>query len=200
MSERRAPELAETPSQTVGPFFHHGLPCYSQLWQPGVSGQRIRVSGAMFDGQGTVSDSLLELWQADAQGHYAQGYYAQGHDAQAPSAQGETFQGFARAATDEQGRSSFDSIKPGRVAGPGGVLQAPHLNLIVLARGLLVHLFTRIYFPEDAELEQDPILRRVEPARRATLIAERVNTAEGVVHYAFDVRLQGSAETVFFDV
>lgn len=194
MSERsvseRALELGETPSQTVGPFFHHGLPIHDGPWRAGVAGQRIRVAGAVFDGQGTVSDALLELWQADAQGRYAR----------AASESGEHFQGFARAATDADGRYGFDTIKPGRVAGPGALLQAPHLNLIVLARGLLVHLFTRMYFSDDAELEQDPILNLVEPARRATLVARRGDTLAGVVHYAFDVHLQGSAETVFFDI
>ena len=112
----------------------------------------------------------------------------------------ETFYGFGRAATDEHGRYAFDTIKPGRVPGPAGVLQAPHLNLILLARGLLLHLFTRVYFPEDAELGQDPILSLVDPARRATLLARGPTTADGMTEYAFDVRLQGKDETVFFEV
>jgi protocatechuate 3,4-dioxygenase, alpha subunit len=191
VSARSASEPGETPSQTVGPFFHHGLPGHSRLWRPGVSGERIQVSGTVFDGQGSVSDALLELWQADAQG-----VYAQCHHAESPSEHTGHFYGCGRAATDEQGRYSFDTIKPGRVAGPGGVLQAPHLNLIVLARGLLVHLFTRMYFPDETQLERDPILSLVEPARRATLVARRA----GIAEYVFDVRLQGEGETVFFDV
>jgi protocatechuate 3,4-dioxygenase, alpha subunit len=195
MSGRGVSELGETPSQTLGPFFHQGLPAHTRLWRPGVSGERIQVSGTVFDGQGTVSDALLELWQADAQGHYAQSQHAE-----APSQHAEHFHGFGRAATDAQGRYAFDTIKPGHVTGPGGVVQARHLNLIVLARGLLVHLFTRLYFPGETQLELDPILSLVEPARRATLIARRGNARDGVAQYEFDVHLQGADETVFFDV
>jgi protocatechuate 3,4-dioxygenase alpha subunit len=72
--------------------------------------------------------------------------------------------------------------------------------VIVLARGLLLHLFTRVYFHGDAEHAHDPVLACVEPSRRSTLIARLSGLAGGVAEYVFDVRLQGEHETVFFEV
>jgi protocatechuate 3,4-dioxygenase alpha subunit len=90
----------------------------------------------------------------------------------------------------------FDTIRPGAL-GDG---QAPHLNLIVLMRGLLSHLYTRIYFSDEAEANAaDPVLARVPPDRRHTLIAQRDQGPGGVV-FRLDIHMQGPNETVFFDV
>ena len=79
--------------------------------------------------------------------------------------------------------------------GPNGVMQAPHLNVGVFARGILRRLFTRIYFEDEAANASDPILVLVPAEARQTLIAHRV----GKGAYVFDVRLQGENETVFFE-
>jgi protocatechuate 3,4-dioxygenase alpha subunit len=106
--------------------------------------------------------------------------------------------GFGRVATDPQGAFSFALVKPGRVAGPEGTLQAPHLAVNVFMRGLLRHLVTRVYFPDEAEANAaDPVLSLVEPARRATLVA-RAGPANPAA-LAWDVVLQGPRETVFFE-
>jgi protocatechuate 3,4-dioxygenase alpha subunit len=64
----------------------------------------------------------------------------------------------------------------------------------VFGRGLLRHLATRIYFPDEEEANAaDPMLALVDPARRASLVARRED--DGL---RFDVRLQGAPETVFF--
>ena len=86
-------------------------------------------------------------------------------------------------------------MKPGRVPGPGGKLQAPHLNVTVFMRGLLKQLSTRIYFPGEAANADDPLLKRVPAARRATLVAKR--KARGMLEW--NIVLQGRNETVFFD-
>jgi protocatechuate 3,4-dioxygenase, alpha subunit len=180
-----------TPSQTVGPFFHFGLKCTAPEGPPAdVAGERIRIAGEVRDGAGApVADALLEFWQADASGHYAH-----------PDDPGATvpgdFNGFARVATDAEGRFALATIKPGSVPGPDGSPQAPHLLVGVLARGLLQRLVTRIYFDGEPSNETDAILRLVPAARRGTLVARAACDRQ----YRFDIVLQGSGETVFFDV
>src|SRR5437660_10467942 len=110
-----------------------------------VAGHRIRSEGRFLDGDGThVEDALIELWQADSSGHYR-------HPDDAWPGAG-TFTGFGRAASDfHTGSWWFETIKPGRVAAPGGALQAPHLSLVIQARGMLNPVFTRVYFPDEPE-------------------------------------------------
>jgi protocatechuate 3,4-dioxygenase, alpha subunit len=69
-----------------------------------------------------------------------------------------------------------------------------------MMRGMLSHAFTRIYFDDETKANaQDPALNSVPADRRATLLAIREDLPGGVV-YRFDIRMQGEAETVFFDV
>lgn len=191
-----------TPSQTVGPFFAPSLtpgkdypwrqPIGNDLITPDASGQRIRIEGRVLDGDGApVNDAMIEIWQADAAGRYAHPA-----DKQRPDAK---FTGFGRSGTDAEGRFSFSTIKPGSVAGPDGKPQAPHVVVAVFSRGLLRHAYTRIYFADEAGNASDPILALVPADRRATLIAKREEKNRGPV-YAFDIKLQGENETVFFDI
>jgi len=192
-----------TPSQTVGPFFKYGLTPNGQYdWNDAfsnnlvtadVSGDRIRLEGKVFDGAGAaVPDCMLEIWQADAQGRFADP-----QDKRAPP--NASFKGFGRCGTDADGVYVFDTIKPGAVPDPDGKPQAPHLLLAVFARGMLRHLYTRIYFGDEAANADDPVLALVPADRRKTLIAQREAGNGGAV-YALDIRLQGDGETVFFDV
>jgi protocatechuate 3,4-dioxygenase alpha subunit len=188
--------LKETPSQTGGPYVHIGtLPVFAGLAvrtqeQPHIidgAGERIRITGLVIDGSGTpVRDALLELWQADAEGRHNAG----------------DFSGWGRAAaSSETGEWMFETVRPGVVPWRDGRPQAPHVSLLIFARGINIHLHTRMYFPEDAAaLEADPVLRSVEQAgRRATLVAERTAAAD-MPSYRFTIHLQGDAETVFFDM
>ena len=174
-----------TPSQTVGPFFGIGLPYErgNEVIEPRTAGA-LRVEGQVIDGNGDpVSDALIEIWQPDQQGHYR-------------SAGSGNATGFGRVRTDSEGVFSFTAIKPGATPAPDGQLQAPHLNVTIFARGLLRHLVTRMYFPDEANANQeDPVLNLIEPERRQTLIAEK---AGGLLR--FDIRLQGERETVFFAI
>ncbi len=183
-----------TPSQTVGPFFGVGLPFEKgeQIAAPGSAGL-IRIEGQVLDGNGEpVPDALVEIWQPDERGRYR----TRGKSRD-PSTRGKSrdpYIGFGRCRTDSEGAFSFMTVKPGATPAPDGRAQAPHLNVTVFARGLLRHLVTRMYFPDETEANAtDPALNLVEPARRETLIA---NNCGGVLH--FDVRLQGERETVFF--
>ncbi|HZS63530.1 MAG TPA: protocatechuate 3,4-dioxygenase subunit alpha [Xanthobacteraceae bacterium] len=191
-----------TPSQTVGPYFSFGLdPKGRYDWVQTVgndlvtadaTGERILIEGRVLDGDGApVNDAMLEIWQADAAGRYAHPA-----DQRRPNAQ---FKGFGRAGTDADGGFAFSTIKPGCVAGPDGKPQAPHILVAVFSRGMVRHLYTRLYFEDEKTNAGDPILALVPAERRATLIAKRQDK-DGRVAYRFDIRLQGENETVFFDI
>lgn len=183
-----------TPSQTVGPFYALGTTWLhtSDIAKGATTGERITISGTVTDGDGKpVPDAFLEVWQANAHGKY-------GHpdDAQdKPVDPG--FTGFGRVPTDKDGCFRFTTIKPGAVPGLGNTMQAPHILVAVFMRGMLRHAYTRIYFADEAANATDPVLGLVDDAtRRKTLIAER---AAGGAEYRWNVVMQGSGETVFFD-
>jgi len=179
-------------SQTVGPYLHIGLDWLNtdRIAGPGVKGERVTIQGRVLDGDGVgVSDALVEIWQANAAGKYAHP-----EDRQKKRLE-RKFRGFGRIPTDARGRFRFRTVKPGRVPGPEGKLQAPHLSVTVFMRGMLKQLSTRIYFPDERSNAQDPLLRLVPTARRGTLVARR--KAKGLLEW--DVVLQGRDETVFFD-
>ena len=196
--------LKQTPSQTLGPFFAYGLTpeqygyahrgiADNMLAAPHVPGEHVRIEGRIFDGAGApIDDAMIEIWQADADGHYAG---AERNEA-GSDAGGAVFSGFGRCGSDDAGEFWFATIKPGAI-GDG---QAPHIGVIVQARGILNHAFTRIYFADDADANgDDPVLQSVPKDRRHTLIAARHETPAGPV-YRFNIQMQGDDETVFFDV
>ena len=177
-------ELIPTPAQTVGPFFHlgctdaHAVNC---LAGPNAVGERIWLTCCVLDGNGDpLDDAMIEIWQADAEGRYN---HPDGG-------------GFGRMATDANGECVFETVKPGRVSGNDGELQAPHWNVSVFARGVLKRLVTRIYFSGEASNSEDAVLGLVPEARRGTLMARSSRAG----HWRFEVRLSGDGETVFFEV
>ena len=194
-------DFGQTPSQTVGPYFASGLtasqygyafdqPFDAVLALEDAEGERIRLEGRVTDGDGNViGDALVEISQPDGQGRYPQTI---------DEAQASGFRGFGRCGTGTESgnRFVFHTVKPGaETAG-----EAPHINVIVTMRGLLLHTFTRIYFSDEADANaKDAVLQSVPADRRGTLIAERV-AQNGAVRYLFDIRMQGDGETVFFDV
>lgn len=192
-----------TPSQTVGPYFAYGLTPRgkydwkdtfgSDLVSADASGDRIRIEGQVLDGDGVpINDCMLEIWQADAQGRYA----SPADPRARPNA---AFHGFGRAQTDGDGRYAFDTIKPGPVPGLNDKMQAPHIVVAVYARDMLRQSYTRIYFADEAANNEDAILALVPAERRSTLIAQK-SMRDGRTVYSFDIRMQGDAETVFFEV
>lgn len=212
----------QTPWQTTGPFLHFGLPWkgaadltgeselgartdlvapghdYGIAHKPGerdrTRGERIALTGRVWDNTGApILDGLVEIWQANEAGRYAHP-----EDTHADLPIDPAFIGFGRCALDHQGGFHFRTIRPGRVAGPGNTLQAPHIALGIIGPGFLRRLSTRIYFPDAPENADDPILALVPKQRRHTLIAARERTPAEI--YRFDIRLGGDNETVFFDV
>ncbi|MEH0194282.1 protocatechuate 3,4-dioxygenase subunit alpha [Caulobacter sp. CCNWLY153] len=209
--------FGQTPSQTVGPFFHYGLP-----WKGGadlvgqsemgarpelfpeehyvlnlappkgaVRGELITLEGVVYDADGKpVPDAMIEIWQANAAGRYVSP-----GDARDQIPLDEGFIGFGRASTDEAGFYRFKTVRPGAVPGPGASLQAPHIAVSIFGRGVIKRLATRVYFEDAAQNAADPILALVPAERRHTLVARKQDDA-----WRFDIVLQGKRETVFFDV
>ena len=196
-----AADFGPTPSQTVGPFFAYGLtarqygydfgqPFDDTVALPQAKGEHIVLEGRVFDGDGEpIMDAMVEISQADASGRYP---------ANADDVRASGFRAFGRmgTGTDAQRRFRFRTVKPGTES-PG---QAPHINVIVLMRGMLLHAFTRVYFSDEASANAaDAALQSVPAERRATLVAQRQDQG-GVPVYTFDIHMQGAQETVFFDV
>jgi protocatechuate 3,4-dioxygenase alpha subunit len=174
--------LPLTPSQTAGPFLHLGRvwPGGADVVSPGTEGA-VEIGGQVLDGAGDpVTDALVETWQVRPDGTPA----------------GPGFRGLGRCPTGPDGHWAVRTLKPGAVVEADGVAQAPHLDVAVFARGLLDRVVTRVYFDDEpAANAADPVLGGLPAVRRGTLLARR--DAAG---YRFDIRLQGEAETVFFDV
>jgi protocatechuate 3,4-dioxygenase, alpha subunit len=179
-------------SQTIGPYLRIGLEwmVIEDMAPAGVAGERVRIEGRVLDAEGKpVNDAAVEVWQANSHGRYA--HPDDSRDLPLEPA----FRGYGRSLTDEAGSFRFRTIKPGRVPGPDGKLQAPHLSVTVFMRGLLKQLVTRMYFPGDAANADDPVLNLVPAERRATLVAQR--RADGTLEW--NLVLQGKNETAFFD-
>ena len=201
MKQMNENKLRRTPSQTIGPFFAYSLAAEQygyaynsivngSLLDPAEEGERIYITGNVIDGKGnSIHDALIELWQADANGVYRTLPVSKKNDG---------FTGFGRLGTGTHAthKFSFITIKPGST----GELQAPNINVILFMRGSLLPLYTRIYFSDEVEANnKDELLNAIEPERRETLIAQRIERP-GLVEYIFDIYLQGENETVFFDM
>ena len=201
-------KLKETPSQTAGPYVAIGMAPNAEKFAdikgvykedlgvsmlgPDTKGERIEIVIHVIDGDGAqVSDALIEIWQADADGNYVE-------DAD-PVAGG--FTGFGRQVMNDKGEFLFETIKPGRVTGPDGLRMAPHVSVWIVARGINIGLQTRLYFEDETEANAgDWVLNKIpSPKRRQTLIA-RKDEGTDTPRYVLDVYLQGEKETVFFDV
>lgn len=199
---QRLDYLSESPSQTAGPYVHIGCtPNFAGISVFGsdlgaamktgpVLGEEITINCRVFDGMDApLRDVMVEIWQADAGGLFS------GTDDGADP----YFTGFGRSPSNlDTGSIHFDTVKPGAVVWPDGRLQAPHISVWIVARGINIGLQTRMYFSDEADANgKDPVLTRIEhQARVATLIAERGADND----YQFDIHLQGPKETVFFDI
>jgi protocatechuate 3,4-dioxygenase, alpha subunit len=202
-------QLKETASQTAGPYVHIGLApkaagfdifeknFSSVLAGAETKGERIRIEGRVIDGSGTpLRDVLIEIWQANAAGRYNH------PDDRQEKPLDPTFRGWGRGCSDfETGVYSFETIKPGKVMGRNGREMAPHVNFWIVARGINVGLNTRMYFPDEEDANaKDPVLNLIEwEVRRKTLVAKK-EVRDGQAVYRFDIHIQGTDETVFFDI
>lgn len=192
----RPESVPPTPSHTVGPFYGYALPFpgggdIAPVGHPDT----ITVQGYVHDGEGKpLPDAFVELWGPDPDGNLSTVDGSIRRDAASGGYLGRNgveFTGWGRIQTDANGHWYARTLRPGARG-----RSAPYLSACVFARGLLVHLFTRIYLPGDeAALAADPLLSGLDAARRGTLIAQD----DGRGTYRFDIRLQGEGETVFLE-
>lgn len=185
-----------TPSQTVGPFFSIGLSelCRENI-ECGAQGKRVTIRGRILDGDGEpVPDAVLEIWQPrSVELKQAKSEAVEHHSGKIPV-------GFGRIATNDLGEFHFGTKKPATRRDAQDLVHAPHFVVLVLMRGLLKPLVTRMYFPDEAANSEDHVLNLVPSDRRATLIANAVPASTaGENELRWDIHLQGERETVFFE-
>jgi protocatechuate 3,4-dioxygenase, alpha subunit len=179
-----------TASQTVGPFFSIGLKqhCRSEMLPADGGAARSTIQGRVLDGDGMpVPDAVLEIWYPV---FLAAGSELNSHASGFPN-------GFVRVATDEQGQFQFSVLKPVGLKDLDGNVDAPHFAVLLFMRGLLRHLVTRLYFPNEASNARDAVLQLVPTERRETLVAK--SASGDASQLLWDIHLQGELETVFFE-
>jgi protocatechuate 3,4-dioxygenase alpha subunit len=181
---------------TIGPFFpgayvDAGANDLTKLHGQSAQGQLIEIRGRVTEEGGLpLHNVVLEIWQADTNGIFR-------HPADPRMKNADpNFFGWGRAATDRDGAYLFRTIVPGRSHRADGALRAPHINIVVLASGLMRQLQTVMFFEGNAANATDPVLSCVQPiALQQALMAK----AEGPRKYRFDIRLRGEGETPFFE-
>lgn len=179
-------KLTPSGSQTVGPFFRIGLEHLCATGTKPENLDAITIYGKVLDGDGLpVPDAVLEFWHANAQGTLS----AEPDKSGRPAC-------FTRAATNEDGAYRFTIAMPGAIICDSELRQSPHLAVLIFARGLMRHLITRMYFPDEAANASDTLLPMVPVDRRHTLIARA--DARNARLFEWNVVLQGTGETVFF--
>lgn len=160
-----------TTSQTIGPFPHEAWRWAFDSTAAAGSGE-IVVAGRVYDGGGqTVSDALLEATLPGAAGGPIDG-----------------MPGFRRVPSGEDGEFRFALPRPS-----GGGEPACYLTLF--GRGVVKHQFCAVFLGDDPSLADSPLLAQVPGERRDTLIAQPAGDGS----YRWDIHLQGTRETVFFD-
>lgn len=182
--------MIPTGEATIGPFFPQryvdaGANDLTRLEGRKARGEAIEIAGVVRQEDGTPLDNLLlEIWQADANGIYR-------HPADPRHAEADPdFLGWGRAATDQEGRYAFRTLRPGAPQG-----RARHVNFMLMFSGLMRILKTTLFFPGEPANDADPVLAAVPAARRQLLVARE----EAPGRYRFDLKLRGEHETPFFD-
>ncbi|QBJ95350.1 protocatechuate 3,4-dioxygenase subunit alpha [Rhodococcus sp. ABRD24] len=191
-------EFGVTPSQTVGPYWHIGLP-----WEDGPDAAPVDAPGritlriSVIDGNRVpVADAMVETWQADAAGRFTHTDDPRGVLEPVPAG----FRGFGRAGADETGTAVIHTVKPGPLPAENDTVEAPHVNVGIFARGMLERLYTRLYFPEDtAAHAADPVLASLPESQRPKLIAHKTDDGYRLTVYVQDSDPEG-VETPFFEL
>ena len=159
-------------------------------------GERIIVTGRVLDDDGgPVRGALIEIWQANAAGRYK--HHNDNHAAPLDP----NFTGYGRVLTDDDGRYSFVSIKPGAYPWRNheNAWRPAHIHLSLFGAGILSRLVTQMYFPGDPLLPFDPIYNSVpDEVARQRLISHfdwKTTKPEHALGYQFDIVLRGNRST-----
>jgi protocatechuate 3,4-dioxygenase beta subunit len=131
-----ADDLETTIEQTEGPYFTPDSPERTSLWEEGMAGTPLLLTGYVYATNcQPVAKALIDFWQADDAGVYDnEGYTMRGHQF-----------------TDEDGRYELETIVPGLYPG-----RTRHIHVKVQAPDQPV-LTTQLYFPETPENDEDGI-------------------------------------------
>ena len=195
--------LPHTLSEVTGPVFGHSdiHPndrdlTVQQAGEP--LGERIMVSGRVLDGDGhPVSNSLIEIWQANAAGRYA--HAKDDH----PAPLDPNFTGTGRTLTDNDGFYSFVTIKPGAYPWRNheNAWRPAHIHFSLFGPAYVTRLITQMYFPGDPLFAYDPILQSIPDERaRQRLVSKfdlETTKPEWALGYRFDIVLRGRESTPF---
>lgn len=161
-------------------------------------GERITVFGRVFDTEGKpLTGTLVEIWQANACGRYLHKWD------QWPAPLDPNFSGAGRAVTDEQGRYSFTTIKPGPY--PWGnhhnAWRPAHIHFSLMGRAFTQRLVTQMYFPGDPFFQYDPIFNSVRDPKARRRMVSRFSIHDTIPNWAhayeFDIYLRGPGQTPF---
>jgi protocatechuate 3,4-dioxygenase beta subunit len=195
--------LPHTRSEVTGPVFgnsdvHSNDSDLTVHHAAEPQGQRTIVRGRVLDGDGRpVSNSLIEIWQANAAGRYAH------HKDNHPAPLDPNFSGTGRTLTDKDGFYSFVTIKPGAYPwrNHDNAWRPAHIHFSLFGPAFVTRLITQMYFPGDPLLAFDPILQSIpdEKAQRR-LISKfdlEITKPEWALGYSFDIVLRGREATPF---
>jgi protocatechuate 3,4-dioxygenase beta subunit len=159
-------------------------------------GQMIQLTGRVLDEDGRpVQRSLIELWQANGAGRYIN----PADDNAAPL--DPNFSGVGRTMTDDEGRYTFLTIKPGAYPVPqsGNWWRPPHIHFSLFGSSWMSRLVTQMYFPGEPLNAHDRILNAIPDTKaRERVICrpiENPSQPTPMLGFAFDMVLRGCAET-----
>ena len=163
-------------------------------------GQRIIVTGRVIDTNNKpVPHTLVEIWQANAGGRYRH----TGDNWPAPL--DPNFDGVGRTMTDDQGRYTFTTIKPGAYPWKNhdNAWRPSHIHFSLFGRAFTQRLVTQMYFPDDPLFFQDPIFNAVRDEKvRNRMIStydHSVTQSEWAMGFTFDIVLRGPDKSFFED-
>jgi protocatechuate 3,4-dioxygenase beta subunit len=163
-------------------------------------GQRIIVTGRLLDGDGRpIRNSLVEVWQANAGGRYRHA------GDRWPSPIDPNFDGAGRTLTDDEGRYTFTTIKPGAYPWKNhdNAWRPAHIHFSVFGSAFTQRLVTQMYFPDDPLFPQDPIFNSIpdEKARQRMIARFDLDRteAEWALAFQFDIVVRGREASVFED-
>ena len=183
-----------TPWQTSGPFYPERRASDVDMdltridgHDEAATGEQILVHGRVFDTDGRPqAGATVDVWQANHHGRYA-------HSKDPNEAPLDPhFQGHGIIETDEEGRYSFRTIRPGayplEALGASG-WRCRHIHYKVSGAGLAM-LTTQMYFEGDPLIAQDLEIAKVEDSLQHLLIASAVPDEDtGLPRYEFDLVL-----------
>jgi protocatechuate 3,4-dioxygenase beta subunit len=169
--------------------------------KPRAMGQLITVGGRLQDEDGRpVRGAVIELWHANCAGRYIHPM-----DAKNPNPLDPHFVGSGRVATDDQGRYSFTTIKPGAYPYPNHPTRwwrPPHIHMSIFGDGFMSRLVTQMFFPGDPLNDVDLILNSVPDAEaRRRMIARQIPMQDmpvlNVMGFEHDLVVRGRHQTPF---